>query len=213
MALFASQERTLVVNELKERAHEETGFTLIELMVVVLIMGILMAIAIPTFLSTQGSANDASAKSNATNAFTGEKAYFEDNQTFVDAGSTGDGTGATGLDPNLPWGVNGAATTKGQVTALAGTTLTNAFTEVVSTATVPGVGPATVIEAYSKSGDCFYIFDDLTNQTSPILAYAESSTVCAVPGAPGGTATVTSGNAGKNIVAGTPAKTNWYTSW
>jgi prepilin-type N-terminal cleavage/methylation domain-containing protein len=213
MALFASQERTLVVNEVKQRAHEETGFTLIELMVVVLIMGILMAIAIPTFLSTQGSANDASAKSNATNAFTGEKAYFEDNQTFIDAGSTANGTGATGLDPNLPWGANGAATGKGTVTALAGSTAANVFTEALSTSTPPYVGPATIIEAYSKSGDCFYIFDDETTSTSPVIAYAESSTVCAVPGVPGGTSLVASGNAGKNIVAGTPAKGNWYTSW
>ena len=56
-----------MLQHLKDRRQDETGFTLIELMVVVLIMGILMAIAIPTFLSTQGSANDASAKSrNAT---------------------------------------------------------------------------------------------------------------------------------------------------
>ena len=202
-----------MLQHLKERRQDETGFTLIELMVVVLIMGILMAIAIPTFLSTQGSANDASAKSNATNAYTGEKAYFEDNQTFIDAGSTANGTGATGLDPNLPWGANGAATGKGTVTALAGSTAANVFTEALSTSTPPYVGPATIIEAYSKSGDCFYIFDDETTSTSPVIAYAESSTVCAVPGVPGGTSLVASGNAGKNIVAGTPAKGNWYTSW
>jgi type IV pilus assembly protein PilA len=202
-----------VLQHLKERRQDETGFTLIELMVVVLIMGILMAIAIPTFLSTQGSANDASAKSNATNAYTGEKAYFEDNQTFIDAGSTANGTGATGLDPNLPWGANGAATVKGTVTALSGSTAANVFTEALSTSTPPYVGPATIIEAYSKSGDCFYIFDDETTSTSPVIAYAESSTVCAVPGVPGGTSLVASGNAGKNIVAGTPAKGNWYTSW
>ena len=70
-----------MIKHLKERRQSEEGFTLIELMVVVLIMGILMAIAIPTFLATQGSAHDAAAKSNATNAFTNEKAYYADNQT------------------------------------------------------------------------------------------------------------------------------------
>ncbi len=69
-----------MIKHLKERRQSEEGFTLIELMVVVLIMGILMAIAIPTFLATQGSAHDAAAKSNATNAFTNEKAYYADNQ-------------------------------------------------------------------------------------------------------------------------------------
>ena len=47
-----------MIKHLKERRQSEEGFTLIELMVVVLIMGILMAIAIPTFLATQGSAHD-----------------------------------------------------------------------------------------------------------------------------------------------------------
>ena len=66
--------------ELRKRPGE--GFTLIELMVVVLIMGILMAIAVPTFLSTRTSANNSSAESNATNALTNEKAYFSSNGTF-----------------------------------------------------------------------------------------------------------------------------------
>jgi len=60
----------------------EAGFTLIELMVVLLIMGILLAIAIPTFLSVTGSAKKTAAQSNLTDAVTSATAIYTSTQAF-----------------------------------------------------------------------------------------------------------------------------------
>jgi type IV pilus assembly protein PilA len=62
--------------------REDKGFTLIELMVVVLIIAILIAIAIPTFLGARRRAQDKQAQSNLRNALTAEKTFYVDNQTY-----------------------------------------------------------------------------------------------------------------------------------
>lgn len=64
--------------------RNDRGFTLIELMIVVLIVAILIAIAIPTFLGQRKSAEDAAAKSSLKNALTTEKAFFAGAEAFTD---------------------------------------------------------------------------------------------------------------------------------
>ncbi|MGH7557946.1 MAG: type IV pilin protein [Gemmatimonadota bacterium] len=64
------------------RIRRNQGFTLIELLIVVVIIGILAAIAIPRFAGTKEKAFDAAAKSDLRNAMTAQEAYFADNQTY-----------------------------------------------------------------------------------------------------------------------------------
>jgi prepilin-type N-terminal cleavage/methylation domain-containing protein len=60
------------------------GFTLIELLIVVVIIGILAAIAIPKFAATKDKAKLASVKTVLRNAMTGQEAYFSDFSTYRD---------------------------------------------------------------------------------------------------------------------------------
>jgi type IV pilus assembly protein PilA len=76
------------INKKLKDMREEDGFTLIELMVVVLIIAILIAIAIPTFLGARGRAQDRAAQSSARNIVTNAKAIFTDNEDYVAATDT-----------------------------------------------------------------------------------------------------------------------------
>ena len=58
------------------------GFTLIELLIVVVIIGILAALAIPKFMNTKGKANFAAMKSDLHNLTTAEEAYFYDHAAY-----------------------------------------------------------------------------------------------------------------------------------
>jgi prepilin-type N-terminal cleavage/methylation domain-containing protein len=86
------------------------GFTLIELMVVVLIIAILIAIAIPTFLGARARAQDRAAQFNLRNALAAQKVYYTDRQAY-----TVDTTALAGIEPSLTWAANAAVATVGTV--------------------------------------------------------------------------------------------------
>ena len=76
----------MLMSKLQRRLrHDEGGFTLIELLVVLVIIGILLAIAVPSYLGFKDRANKTAAKANVRAAIPAIEAFYSDNGTYVGA--------------------------------------------------------------------------------------------------------------------------------
>jgi type IV pilus assembly protein PilA len=92
-----------MLTSIKQRLDhdDDEGFTLIELMVVVLIIAILLAIAIPTFLGARNTANARAAQSDLRNALTAEQTTWTNTQAFA--------TDLSATEPSIKWSTTAAA--------------------------------------------------------------------------------------------------------
>ena len=192
-----------MLESIKQRLgrDDEQGFTLIELMVVVLIIAILLAIAIPTFLGARNSANARAAQSNLRNADTAEQTYWTNNQSWDTAPSTSTAGSVAQLETALTWQTTAPAAGTNQIS-------------VASDSTNNGI----VLGAFGKDNNCYYleVVDQPTVAAVTAGTYYQvtkpTSSACPVPSSGFPTAAAASGNASKNIGASVAA-TSWYTSW
>ena len=122
-------------NDARDRG--EQGFTLIELMVVVLIIAILIAIAIPTFLGARQRAQDRAAQSDLRNALTAEKTSYTDNEAYTSTAAT-----LQAIEPSLRW-----------------TSATPPVTVSLGTAVTAGDNDVVCLQETSKSGTVFSLAD------------------------------------------------------
>jgi type IV pilus assembly protein PilA len=143
---------------------EDAGFTLIELMVVLLILAILLAIAIPTFLGVTKSANDRAAQSNLNTALLNAKAQYQQNGQAYPA-TAAMVTALTSSEPSLTF-QTGASANQNQIS-------------VFTTAD----GNALVLAVYSaKTKNCWMIVDTPT-ATAAVTPFAatQAPTVAVAP--------------------------------
>ncbi|MGD9900702.1 MAG: type IV pilin protein [Calditrichaceae bacterium] len=96
----------------KFRTSNEKGFTLIELMIVVAIIGILAAIAIPNFMNYQCKAQQSEAKANLGNIRTAQEAYFAEHNLYSNS-KDNIGFAVKGTNQRYTYDIEGDATSFG----------------------------------------------------------------------------------------------------
>ena len=176
----------------QEKKEGDKGFTLIELAIVIAVIAILIAVALPTFLGVQSSAHNSAAEQNIVNSITSAKTYYASNQSSY-TGLTA--AGLTGLEPSIPYVV----------------TVTAGVANSVAVAAIPTDGQTLGLAAYTGgSNNTCILAINVAGASSAAITTGLSGHTIASAGTWWSTATAGSGGACTAVTVGGTA--SWSTN-
>lgn len=187
-------------------SRADDGFTLIELMVVLLIIAILLAMAIPTLLGARRTANARGPQVYVRDALTAEADAWSSTQSFAN--------GLAGDEPSLSWQTTGlGSTAKGHPVVETGLYSESVSSGVLTASATSGDADGVEIVAFGKDGNCYALYQS-HNPALDFTAYqqypaATSAPYCDIAGPPNGTPSP--GSASDH--PGTGTSTGWYTTF
>ncbi len=174
-----------ILRDLDNTTEEDGGFTLIELAIVIAVIAILIAVALPTFLGVQSKAHKSAAEQNLTNALTSAKSYFGSNGSSY----TGVAAAMSGLEPSLQFSTG--TTTGSTISVLEGQN-----------------GQSVAMATSALNGKCIYTVDIASGSSSLISSTGSFKT----PGTYWAESAQQTGSGANKCAATTASTLTWQNS-